>query len=106
MSDSPERIWAAPGHYAPWIKGVWDIVRDGDGDVEYIRADIAEARIAELEAEVGRLRGHLDNAVAHHEAVRIVFLEKTGDHEVVEEAKMAVARWRAALNALQDQGKD
>ena len=54
MTDAPEKIWAAP----PWNDegwesgaGEWDVSEGWavDRKVEYTRADIAQARIAELQ---------------------------------------------------------
>ena len=50
MSEAPERIWAEDvGNY---LCGLWGVDREESHDVEYIRADIHEARIKELEARL------------------------------------------------------
>jgi hypothetical protein len=52
MNEAPERIWAEDISKA-WLddSGVWGVARE-DHDVEYIRVDIHDARIKELEAQV------------------------------------------------------
>lgn len=52
MSDAPERIWAEDVS-KEWKddSGVWGVDKEAEHDVEYIRKDISDARIAELEAE-------------------------------------------------------
>jgi hypothetical protein len=52
MSEAPERIWAEDISKA-WLddSGVWGVARE-DHDVEYIRADIHDARIEVLEVQL------------------------------------------------------
>jgi hypothetical protein len=54
MSEAPERIWAFP--IKDWFRGGCSthkiIGRKYARDVEYIRADIHEARVKELEAQL------------------------------------------------------
>jgi hypothetical protein len=55
MTDLPEKIWVAPPHDDPLWKsgaGEWDVSEDWavENKVAYTRTDLAEARIAELEA--------------------------------------------------------
>jgi len=45
MSEAPERIWADGN--AEWDSGSWGLDKEFDNDVEYVRAD----RIEELEAK-------------------------------------------------------
>jgi hypothetical protein len=61
MNEVPERIWAYldtdPLTDKKWDAGEWyteDVGLDGD-EVEYIRVDIHEARIKELECEISHL---------------------------------------------------
>jgi hypothetical protein len=58
MSEAPERIWAWQGTDPltdkKWNLGEWyteDVGLDGD-EIEYIRADIHDARVKELEEEL------------------------------------------------------
>lgn len=53
--DAPERIFCKEGHDAWNAWGHWYLHNRGGG-VQYVRADIPAARIAELEAENARLR--------------------------------------------------
>jgi chromosome segregation ATPase len=61
MSEAPERIWAFP--IKDWFRGGCSthkiIERKYARDVEYIRADIHEARIKELEARIKELEAQL-----------------------------------------------
>ena len=58
MSKAPERIWAFP--IKDWFRGGCSthkiIQRKYAKDVEYIRADIHEARVKELEAQLAAQR--------------------------------------------------
>lgn len=58
MSEAPERIWAWQGvdplTHEKWGLGEWytdDGGLDGD-EIKYIRADIHETRVKELEAQI------------------------------------------------------
>ncbi len=51
MSDAPERIWASPELPDENSYGGFWIKSKVSPSVEYVRADLAAARIAELEAE-------------------------------------------------------
>ena len=58
MSEAPERIWAFP--IKDWFRGGCSthkiIERKYAKDVEYIRADIHEARVKKLERRINELR--------------------------------------------------
>ena len=58
MSKAPERIWAFP--IKDWFRGGCSthkiIQRKYAKDVEYIRADIHEARVKKLERRINELR--------------------------------------------------
>ena len=56
MSEAPERIWAEDVD-KDWSygSGAWGCDREEIHEVEYIRADIHEARVKELEACVKEL---------------------------------------------------
>lgn len=58
----PKKIWAENYENAYWFT---KINKDGCLLTPYTRSDIAEARIAELEAEVERLRGALEWVSCH-----------------------------------------
>ena len=53
MTDAPERIWV---DYAPYTED-WGFVSDEDcgGCTQYIRADIHEARVKELEEALTKI---------------------------------------------------
>ena len=56
MSDAPERIWCRRDWQGKWHEGDWTDIEPGGAEYsEYLRADIAAAREAELRAEVERL---------------------------------------------------
>lgn len=52
---APDRIWADPDH---WVSA--DTSKPNY--VEYIRADVADAMVAELKAEISRLKERLDGS--------------------------------------------
>lgn len=73
-SEHPERIWIMTYGSDTTLFDEWDDERMYSTDVEYIRADIHEKRIAELEAAVNKLQtwllsddvhSHLSNAYPH-----------------------------------------
>ena len=59
MSEAPERIWAEP-HFLDWSygSGAWGLDREESHDIEYIRADIHEARVKELELPADDTRSY------------------------------------------------
>lgn len=61
MSDAPERIWATEDR-ENFGEDRFHATTPMRGLTEYLRADIAAAREAELRAEVERLSGLLDEA--------------------------------------------
>ena len=59
MTDAPEKIWADKEFgYNDWDAGTFCTV--SDGGTEYTRTDVAEARIKELERELGHCIYELD----------------------------------------------
>ena len=71
MSDAPERIYLNLGNeettYAEAVAAGWEVSwcegEQDEWDVEYVRADLYEQRgerIAELEAEIERLKGGIE----------------------------------------------
>lgn len=53
MSEAPERIWAEDcGKDWSDDSGVWGCDKENDYDVEYIRANIHEDRVKELESYI------------------------------------------------------
>lgn len=73
MTEAPERIWAMGrrerhSKITDWEYGVWDLIQDGDGDAEYIRADLHQAALDRAEA---------DKAAAGRDAVEFIY--KHGD---------------------------
>jgi hypothetical protein len=78
MSDAPERIWIDRGPNGGWMKR---FERMPDSEHEYIRADIAAARIAALEAERDealRRRDAWRAKAEGYDAVRLALREKVG----------------------------
>ena len=59
MSEAPERIWAEDvGKDWSYDSGVWGVDREESHDVEYIRADIHETRVKELELPADDTRSY------------------------------------------------
>lgn len=90
MSDAPERIWA----WEDPIAGIIGQIVPARNTAKYIRADIAAARIAELEAEVERLKDALAFAVGLGQDLGMTEMEIDAVYD------------RAALTAQQGQSAD
>jgi hypothetical protein len=54
MTDAPEKIWAYAGSFKMWRDHKTDM---GQRQTEYTRTDVTEARIAELERALQRIKG-------------------------------------------------
>jgi hypothetical protein len=100
MADAPERICATSGVYCDyaqdWSSGEWAPVQDGDvfdeHTVEYIRADILEAK----DAKIARLREALEAADALIETFGVFGRGAAGPSEL----SRALTAYRAARAAL------
>jgi hypothetical protein len=60
MTDAPETIWAGPSQDDKgvfWDVGHWDADYD-EKCIEYTRTDVAQARIAQLEADLATARNN------------------------------------------------
>ena len=68
MSDAPERIWCRRDWQGKWHEGDWTDIEPGGAEYsEYLRADIAAAREAELRAIIGAYQdGTLPDLTAVH----------------------------------------
>jgi hypothetical protein len=107
MSDAPEKIWAQAGfrQTGPFTsrldwrveRGEWRLQPSVYTSAEYIRADIAEARIAELEAALISLAGTIEHHGDWDDAC--FYYNRTAAPELQSPLQAA----RAALETLNDQ---
>lgn len=96
MGDAPERIWAYREWMGNWAEGTWTDIDPGGTDIEYLRADIAAAREAELRAEVERLTRALESAV---ETVEQSAIKRGVAEAEVERLKSEASGWRTVAES-------
>ena len=82
MSKAPENIWLLPSGEWTWVFSLHPL--EG-GDIEYIRADIAQARIEELEEAILQHKsvvGATDISNVEDDHILWALVEhKEGEHE-------------------------
>lgn len=101
MGDLPERIWADRQRISKWVEGTWTDIEPGDPMYsEYLRADIAATREAELravlDAALARERALLDS----NEVNRQALLDANAAHQrQVDSLRAEVDRLTRAVEA-------
>ena len=79
MSKAPKRIWKRIWAEDKPVSGSWSVCKDFDDDVEYIRADLVEAKLAKAVQALDRIAGKAPYADDPYDIARAALAELKGD---------------------------